>query len=41
MEALYVVTVIALVVSFLFNKEKTIQGLRRGWMKFMKSLPSY
>jgi len=41
MQALYIVTAIALIVSTIANKEKTIQGLRRGWMKFMKSLPSY
>jgi uncharacterized membrane protein YraQ (UPF0718 family) len=28
-------------VSFLINQEKTIQGLKRGWMKFYKTLPSY
>lgn len=38
---LYIVTVFALVVSFFFSKEKTIQGIKRGWMKFVKTLPSY
>ena len=38
---LYIVTALALVISFFFNKEKTIQGIKRGWMKFIKTLPSY
>lgn len=41
MEGLYVVTGLSLFVSFLVNKEKTFQGLKRGWMKFYKTLPSY
>lgn len=41
MEGLYVVTGLSLFVSFLVNKEKTMQGLKRGWMKFYKTLPSY
>ena len=41
MEGLYVVTGLSLFVSFLVNREKTIQGLKRGWMKFYKTLPSY
>jgi len=41
MEGLYVVTGLSLIVSFLINKEKTLQGLKRGWMKFYKTLPSY
>ncbi len=41
MEGLYVVTGLSLIVSFLINQEKTIQGLKRGWMKFYKTLPSY
>lgn len=41
MEGLYIVTGLSLFVSFLVNKEKTIQGLKRGWMKFYKTLPSY
>ena len=41
MEGLYVVTGLSLIVSFLINQEKTLQGLKRGWMKFYKTLPSY
>lgn len=41
MEGLYIVTGLSLFVSFLVNKEKTMQGLKRGWMKFYKTLPSY
>jgi uncharacterized membrane protein YraQ (UPF0718 family) len=41
MEGLYIVTGLSLLVSFLINQEKTIQGLKRGWMKFYKTLPSY
>jgi uncharacterized membrane protein YraQ (UPF0718 family) len=41
MEGLYVVTGLSLIVSFLVNQEKTFQGLKRGWMKFYKTLPSY
>jgi uncharacterized membrane protein YraQ (UPF0718 family) len=41
MEGLYIVTGLSLLVSFLVNQEKTIQGLKRGWMKFFKTLPSY
>ena len=41
MEGLYVVTGLSLIVSFIINQEKTIQGLKRGWMKFYKTLPSY
>ena len=41
MDGLYVVTGLSLFVSFLANKEKTFQGLKRGWMKFYKTLPSY
>jgi len=41
MEGLYIVTGLSLLVSFVVNQEKTIQGLKRGWMKFYKTLPSY
>jgi len=41
MEGLYLVTGLSLIVSFIINQEKTIQGLKRGWMKFYKTLPSY
>lgn len=38
---LYLIAIFALLISFLFNKEKTIQGLKRGWKKFIKILPNY
>jgi len=28
-------------VSYLLNAEKTMKGLRKGWMKFSKTLPTY
>ncbi len=41
MLTLYIVTIIALIVSYFINKEKTKKGLRKGWMKFSKTLPTY
>ncbi len=41
MIALYIVTGGALVVSFLFDPTKTLMGLKKGWMKFYKTLPNY
>jgi len=41
MEALYVVTVVALILSAIFNKQKTIKGLKIAWKKFSKILSSY
>lgn len=41
MLGLYIVTFVALIVSFLFNPSKTLAGLKKGWMKFYKTLPSY
>lgn len=41
MIALYIVTASALIVSFLFDPTKTLMGLKKGWMKFYKTLPNY
>ncbi|MGM0369996.1 MAG: hypothetical protein ACQEP9_06230 [Bacillota bacterium] len=41
MSALYIVTIVALIVSVLFNRQKTKQGLLRAWKKFKKILPNY
>lgn len=41
MEALYIVTVIALITSFFSNRQKTLKGLKIAWKKFSKVLPSY
>jgi uncharacterized membrane protein YraQ (UPF0718 family) len=41
MLTLYIVTIIALIVSYFINKEKTKKGLKKGWMKFSKTLPTY
>ncbi|WP_422484673.1 hypothetical protein [Gudongella sp. DL1XJH-153] len=41
MVSLYVVTAAALFVSYLFNAKKTMMGLKKGWMKFSKTLPTY
>ncbi|MDX9917782.1 MAG: hypothetical protein RBT15_07170 [Gudongella sp.] len=41
MVSLYVVTGIALVASFFANPQRTKMGLKKGWMKFIKSLPNY
>jgi len=41
MLTLYIVTIIALIVSYFINKEKTKNGLKKGWMKFSKTLPTY
>jgi uncharacterized membrane protein YraQ (UPF0718 family) len=41
MIALYVVTLMALIISALMNMKKTLLGLKIAWMKFHKSLPSY
>ncbi len=38
---LYVIALFALLISFLFNKEKTMQGLKIGWKKFINILPNY
>lgn len=41
MEALYVIMAILLIVSFFFDKDKTIKSINRGKNKFMKILPGY
>lgn len=41
MIALYIVTGIAVVVSFFFDKEKTFNGIKIGFKKLRKTLPSY
>jgi uncharacterized membrane protein YraQ (UPF0718 family) len=41
MISLYIVTAVALVVSFFFDPTKTKNGLKKGFMKFSKTLPSY
>ncbi len=40
MIAMTVVTGILIVISFLFDREKTIAGIKKGWMQFMKILPT-
>jgi uncharacterized membrane protein YraQ (UPF0718 family) len=41
MIGLYAVTAVAIGVSFVIDKKKTLLGLKKGWMKFSKSLPEY
>lgn len=41
MIGLYVVAAISIGVSFIIDQKKTIMGLKKGWMKFSKSLPEY
>ena len=41
MAGLYVVTGIAVVISAFMSPEKTKMGLKKGWMKFSKTLPDY
>jgi uncharacterized membrane protein YraQ (UPF0718 family) len=41
MVALYIVTGIAVVISFFFDKEKTFKGIKVGFKKLKKTLPSY
>lgn len=41
MIALYIVTGIAVVISFFFDRNKTIQGIKIGFKKLRKTLPSY
>ena len=41
MGALYIIAVIALIISFFFNKEKSIKALKIGWKKFNKILGTY
>jgi len=38
---LYIITAIALGVSFLKSKEKTIQALKKGWKAFENILPQF
>lgn len=39
--SLYLVMVIALIISFIFDREKTLKGLIIGWKKFSRILPNY
>ena len=41
MEALYIVAGIAIIISFIFDKDKTLKGLKMGMKKFFKILPNY
>lgn len=41
MIGLYVVTATAIGISFVVDRKKTLMGLKKGWMKFSKSLPEY
>lgn len=41
MSGLYIATLVALVCSFLFDREKTAKGVKVGFKKLMKILPSY
>lgn len=41
MITLYGVTSVALIISFFFNPKKTKLAIRKGWMKFSKTLPNY
>ncbi|ADQ15559.1 hypothetical protein [Halanaerobium hydrogeniformans] len=41
MYALYYIAGIATIISFISNKEKTLQGLKVGWKKFSKILGTY
>lgn len=41
MTGLYVVTAVAVVVSYFLNPQKTMMGLKKGWKKFSKILPTY
>jgi len=41
MKYLYIVTIIALIISFIKSKEKTIKGIKKGAKKFNKILPKY
>ncbi|MCC3144262.1 hypothetical protein LJ207_02870 [Halanaerobium sp. Z-7514] len=41
MYTLYYIAGIATIISFVSNKEKTIQGLKVGWKKFSKILGTY
>lgn len=41
MVALYVVAVIAIIISFIFDKGKTVKGLKMGMKKFFNILPNY
>jgi len=39
MEALSVLTLICLILSFIYNKQKTLMGLKKGLMMFLNLLP--
>src|SRR6056297_1805203 len=41
MKYLYIVTIFALIISFIKSKEKTIKGIKKGIKKFNKILPKY
>lgn len=41
MVALYIVAGLAVIFSFIFDREKTFKGLKMGLKKFLKILPNY
>lgn len=41
MIALYIIMLILLAVSFIFDREKTYKSIKRGWMKITRILPGY
>ncbi|TYB31136.1 MAG: hypothetical protein FXF47_05725 [Candidatus Mcinerneyibacterium aminivorans] len=41
MKYLYIVAAIALIISFVKDKKKTLKGIKRGLKKFQKILPKY
>jgi uncharacterized membrane protein YraQ (UPF0718 family) len=41
MIALYIVAVIAIIISFIVDKGKTVKGLKMGMKKFLNILPNY
>jgi uncharacterized membrane protein YraQ (UPF0718 family) len=41
MKYLYIITGIALIISYFKDNERTKKGIKRGWKKFNKILPKY
>ncbi len=39
--SLYIVMFTALIISFIFDRDKTFKGLKKGWMKLSRILPGY
>ncbi|MFO8053988.1 MAG: hypothetical protein R6U19_02350, partial [Bacteroidales bacterium] len=37
---LFIITGVLLLISFIINKQKTFEGLKRGGMQFLKLLPT-